>query len=208
MRYLIDGYNLMHAKGLMKSQFRGDGMHRARVSFLDAVVARIGHLDATKTTVVFDAADPPPNRPRQTSYKGLTLVFSVDEENADAALERLIGLESAPKQLAVVSSDRRVREAARRRGALIIEADAFWAGALRRAEQTSSRTLVRKALQPEPERAPPMDASEAEQFEREFAEADRQLADPLRPGNQTPMFLSDEEIRKLEREIQKELWEP
>ena len=171
-------------------------------------MGQLGHLDAVRTTVVFDAADPPANRPVQSSHKGMTLLFAVNEENADAAIERLIAQDSAPRQLAVVSSDRRVREAARRRGATMIEADTFWSGSLKHAEPKALKTPARQALERQTQRAPAMDPEEARQFELQFAEADRQLADPHRPGNQTPLFLSDEEIRQLERDIKNETWEP
>ena len=207
MRFLIDGYNLMHAKGLMQPNFRGDGLHRARLKFLVAVVSRLGPIDVTHTTVVFDAAEPPPNRPASTTYKGLQLVFAIGEENADAAIERMLLIESAPARLMVVSSDRRVREAARRRGSHLLDADAFWAGRLRQAIPFSSDSEPRKS-QASPRRSVKLDPADVRQMELDFAEADRALADQDLPGNLVPRLLRDEEIRRLEREIANEDWEP
>jgi predicted RNA-binding protein with PIN domain len=206
VRYLIDGYNLMHAKGLMQPKFHGNGLHRARTKFLDALLGKLVPLDVAQTTVVFDAAQPPPRRPARDTYKGLAIVYAVGEENADALIERLITQDSSPKHLSVVSSDRRVREAARRRGARPIEADAFWAGSHRRKQQERRPTTSPDADSSDPDRPTSVDSAEASRLAAEFADVDAALADPDLPGNRSPLLLSDEEIRQLEREIENEDW--
>jgi predicted RNA-binding protein with PIN domain len=208
LRYLIDGYNLMHAKGLMQHKFRGDGLHRARLKFLDAVLGQLGPLDTARTTVVFDAALPPRNRPAREEYKGLTVLYAVGEENADAVIERLIEQHSAPKQLAVVSSDRRVREAARRRGSRSVEADAFWVGSHRRSSEETPHVRKRASDSSDTDRPTRVDPAEARRLAAEFAEADRDLAHSDFPGNRSPLHPSDEEIRQIEGEVENEEWSP
>jgi predicted RNA-binding protein with PIN domain len=84
----------------------------------------VKHLDPdvrSRTCVVFDAANPPPDRPTQFQIEGIDVCFAVDYSEADDLLEEMISSHSAPKNLAVVSSDRRVQAAAKRRGSLALE---------------------------------------------------------------------------------------
>src|SRR5438093_12747477 len=109
MRTLIDGYNLMHAVGLLGRRFGPDGFRRARLRFLNDLAAALGPVEAHQTTIVFDAAAPPEHAPRESTHKGLTVLFAVGDENADERIELLIAQHSAPKSLTVVSSAHRVR---------------------------------------------------------------------------------------------------
>src|SRR3954447_14751388 len=126
MLWLIDGYNLMHAAGaaggkeLVPEAFRRKGRR-----FLGELADQLGVERARETTIVFDANSPPADFELETSYKGLTLIFALGDENADARIEQLIGQHSVPKSLTVVSSDRRVRQAATRRKARAIKAEDF-----------------------------------------------------------------------------------
>ena len=70
-----------------------------------------------RTCVVFDATDPPRDRPHRFDIDHMSVRFAVDYAEADDLLEEIIAQHSAPKQLAVVSSDRRIQVAASRRGA-------------------------------------------------------------------------------------------
>jgi len=126
MRHLIDGYNLMYALGLPGKRQGPDGFRKLRTRFLNDLAAALGPVAAHQTTVVFDASDPPGHLPRQSLHKGITVVFAVDDENADERIERLIAAHSSPKLLTVVSSDQRIRQAATRRKARAVTAEVFW----------------------------------------------------------------------------------
>jgi hypothetical protein len=113
MRYLIDGYNLLHAMGVLSGRVGPHGLEKARL----ALLGRLLHLhagDPGRVTVVFDAANAPPGAEREQEYKGVHVLFALREE-ADDVIEALIRRDSAPRQLTVVSDDRRLKEAARRR---------------------------------------------------------------------------------------------
>src|SRR5437763_392064 len=114
MRILIDGYNLMHVAGLMKPRFGPGGLERARRAMLNYLAVALED-QALHTTITFDAFDPPPDAPRQQRFKGLTVIFAERPGDADSVLERMIAADPTPKQLTVVSSDHRVRAAARHR---------------------------------------------------------------------------------------------
>jgi hypothetical protein len=78
-----------------------------------------------RTCVVFDAANPPRDRPAQYLVEGLDVQFAVGYPEADDLLEELIAANSAPKKLAVVSSDGRVQLAAKRRSCTIFDSQAW-----------------------------------------------------------------------------------
>ena len=76
-------------------------------------------------TVVFDASVPPGDFPISSTYRGLRVIFAYGDEDADSRIEYILGHDSSPKSLTVVSSDRRIRDAASRRRARPLTADAF-----------------------------------------------------------------------------------
>jgi uncharacterized protein len=125
MRTLIDGYNLMFADGLPATRPVADAFRKARQRFLDKLVRGLGPFEAAQTTIVFDATDHPSNLPAVTTYKGMTVLFAVDDEDADARIERLIAEHPSPRTLRVVSTDRRIRTATARRKARAMTADEF-----------------------------------------------------------------------------------
>jgi predicted RNA-binding protein with PIN domain len=114
MRYLIDGYNLMFALGLLTKQVGPDSVEPARRRLLEFLLARFGD-DSGRVAVVFDAARAPRHIPAEEYHRGLHIYYALSEE-ADDLIEELIRRESLPQGLSVVSDDRRLREAARRRG--------------------------------------------------------------------------------------------
>lgn len=210
MRYLIDGYNLMywqlagslphHALGVMVPRFGPDGLRRARHRFLNDLAAALGPLEASAATVVFDAARAPEDAARESRHKGMAVVFAVDAEDADERIEQLLARHSNPKALTVVSSDRRLRDAARRRGARPSTADEF-------ATFLASRRSRPSKARPEPsddaerlrQRGP--SAGEARLWLDVFGDLDAELADDRARSNSG---LTDEEIRRLEREVEGE----
>ncbi len=126
MRWLIDGYNVMHAGGKLAPKLSREGFRRARRRFLDDVSATIGPDRAREMTIVFDASAHPGDFSLDAKYKGLSILFALGDENADARIELLIEQHAKPKLLTVVSSDQRIRQAARRSRAKSLTADQFW----------------------------------------------------------------------------------
>jgi predicted RNA-binding protein with PIN domain len=113
--YLIDGYNLLFAHlGTPPKRALSKALERARRRLLDKV--RSGHEgDPTQVTIIFDAAHTPPGAPSELEYHGLHVTFAVHEQRADDLIERLIRTDSAPQRLIVVTDDRHIQRAARRR---------------------------------------------------------------------------------------------
>ena len=114
MAILIDGYNLMHAAGIVGRGLGPRGLERSREALLNFVAASVPPEELSRTTVVFDAENAPPGLPRTVSHEGITVRFATDYDGADSLIEELILADSAPRQLVVVSSDHRLHRAARR----------------------------------------------------------------------------------------------
>jgi predicted RNA-binding protein with PIN domain len=113
--YLIDGYNLLHAMGVMHGRLGPTGLEKARLRLLGLLAGTYTAEEASRVTVVFDAAGAVPGATEVQEHKGIHVRFAVKHPEADDLIEILIGHDSAPKQLAVVSDDHRLQQAARRR---------------------------------------------------------------------------------------------
>ena len=113
---LIDGYNVLSPAA---APTRHDPMwlHRERMQLISRLTKHLPVEVTGRTCVVFDAANPPPDRPDRFEVDGIKIRFAVDHPEADDLLEEIIRGHSSPKQLAVISSDHRVQTAATRRGA-------------------------------------------------------------------------------------------
>ncbi|MEX2122179.1 MAG: NYN domain-containing protein [Pirellulales bacterium] len=132
MSLLIDGYNLMHAAGIIGRGRGPGGFERSRLALLDFVAESIETDEVGKTTVVFDAAGAPRGLPSILTHRGLTVRFAVSYDDADELIEELIEADTAPRRLTVVSSDHRLQRAARRRKAQAIDSDRWYAEVVRR----------------------------------------------------------------------------
>jgi predicted RNA-binding protein with PIN domain len=124
MRYLIDGYNLAHALGVLRGKVPVGAVELARRSLLIRLLQAPG-FRAYATTVVFDAQRAPPGTPAEQRQLGVRLLFALGRQ-ADDLIEELIEADADPRQLTVVSSDRRLREAARRRHARSLRCLEYW----------------------------------------------------------------------------------
>lgn len=124
MHYLIDGYNLLHALGVLPRRAGPGGLEKARRGLLGllhgAFAARSGDV-----TVVFDAAGARPGASGEDLFHGIRVRFAVREEQADDLIEDLIRHDSAPKQLTVVSDDHRIQQAGRRRHCVVLGCGEF-----------------------------------------------------------------------------------
>src|SRR5262245_66096936 len=102
MFYLIDGYNLLHAMGVLRGRVGPQGLEKARGRLLGLLHGAFGD-ESNHVTVVFDAAKAPPGVDEGQDYHGIQVRFAVGEFEADDVIEELIRRASAPKQLSVVS---------------------------------------------------------------------------------------------------------
>jgi len=206
MRWLIDGYNVMHAAGRLGPKLSRAGFRRARRRFLDELSSALGADRARQTTVVFDASVHPGDFEVKTEYRGLAVLFALGDENADARIERLIAGDSNPKTLAVISSDRRIRQAATRRKSRSVTADEFW----ELIDDLKDRRLVKaRPAQPpaKPRPADPATAAvpnDADHWLETFSDVDA-MPEMRQARSTSDALLTDADIAEIERQVQREL---
>jgi uncharacterized protein len=146
MAYLIDGYNLLHAMGVLRGRVGPQGLEKARQRLLGLLLGALG-AEASSATIVFDAAGAPAGAEDEQEYQGIHVRFAVHQEQADDLIEDLIHHDSAPKQLTVVSDDHRLQQAARRRHCPVLGCLDF----LEELDRTRRRQKVKSAQEPEKE---------------------------------------------------------
>jgi uncharacterized protein len=202
MKLLIDGYNLMYATGYLGRRVGAEAFRKERRRFLNEIAGALDPAEAQQTTIVFDASPEFHYLPQETNHEGLAVEFAVDDENADARIEWLIAHHATPKSLTVVSSDRRIRQAAHRRRSQVLTSEDFL-------ERLNLRR-ERRPTEPEP---PPtaedvarehgLSASESAYWQSEFRELsnDTLIVSRLRANRS---MLTDEEIAQIEREVESE----
>jgi uncharacterized protein len=114
MKYLIDGYNLLHALGLLRARAGPGDLLRARLGLLRFLRSALGD-EASSATVIFDADRAPAGLPDTEDYEGIHIRYAVHEPEADDLIEDIIRQQALPHDLAVVSDDHRLQRAAQRR---------------------------------------------------------------------------------------------
>jgi predicted RNA-binding protein with PIN domain len=124
MRYLIDGYNLLYRLGLMRARM-GPGELAGARQRLVSLLMRASGKDAGQICIVFDSAAASAKRAPDRTDQGIDIRFAGRGEAADDLIEDLIRGHSAPKQLSVISDDRRLQRAARRRACRVVGCAAY-----------------------------------------------------------------------------------
>jgi uncharacterized protein len=117
MRYLIDGYNLLFALGLLREKSKQGELKKARTALLQFLHDSFGNAGG-EMTVIFDAAHHPRDQAACCDYEGIHVQFATEGETADDLIESIIKRCQTPAKLTVVSNDRRLLESARRKGCL------------------------------------------------------------------------------------------
>jgi predicted RNA-binding protein with PIN domain len=177
MSLVIDGYNLLHASGILGRGVGPGGLERSRGALLGFLAESLDEQELSQTTVVFDAREAPPGLPRVVQHRGMTIRFAEPGSDADTMIEGLIQADSSPRRLIVVSSDHRLHRAARRRRAKAIDSDKWYAEILRRRIDR----LRRKSPGQKP--AGPPSESEVHFWLRQFGLEDR---DSPAPPSESP----------------------
>ena len=116
LEYLIDGYNLIHALGLVHKRIVPKELERARADLLHFLHERLEPF-AHAITVIFDAKRKPRHVPSEFQEGRILIRYAGRREEADDVIEALLIQHAAPARLIVVSEDRRLRQAAARRHA-------------------------------------------------------------------------------------------
>ena len=145
MAMIVDGYNVLHASRWLGSEWKG--VDRAEFCRLLGSLAR---HSGERIIVVFDALPSQPDVGRAKATD-LEVIYSGHGRTADEAIIKMINVSSGPRDLTVVSSDREIKAAARRRGCKVRAAGEFIKASARqlaraRSKQNSEPTQKQKGL--------------------------------------------------------------
>ena len=152
---IIDGYNLLW---YIRKTF--DHLGSMTDIELSQLVDNYLKLINQKGEMVFDGTGD-----RGTNYhsgtSNLEIIFSGPNTDADTVIESKIKISTARRELTVVSSDRRIRDAAKSSGARSVKSEDFWANLQKR--------ITRKKGVPEPtEKRTGLDQASTEQWLKYF----------------------------------------
>ena len=134
MPFLFDGYNLLRAIQKSDEEFESlieSGLCRILSEYLKRVRDR-GHI-------FFDGIGPP-DKTRLGDLDNLEVYFTGQHTDADTAIEEKIADSTAPKSLIIVSSDRRLLAAGKKRKAVVVKSELFWPEMTRRLENHKKPT--------------------------------------------------------------------
>ncbi len=120
MPYLIDGYNLLHS--ICKVDEELGAISDVQLCY---IISRFLDEVDDKGEIIFDGKGPP-DKDCFDNIKRVEVIFSGMRTDADTVIENKICSSTAPRGLAVVSSDREIRQAARSRKSKTIKSEEFW----------------------------------------------------------------------------------
>lgn len=115
-RLIIDAYNVLHVTGALAPQYAGPGL----ADLADLIAA--SRWGTIRSSLICDG---PGVSVRMKPPGRVEIIFAGPGKDADTLIETIISACSAPRFLAVVSSDRRLQKAAHRRRAGVIASDVF-----------------------------------------------------------------------------------
>lgn len=124
MQYIFDGHNLLFAVRGSGEQFASLSVE-ATTQFLCHILEEYLILKKSRGILFYDG-EGPMDKQFFNGFSRLNVEFSGDYYEADDFVEGEIEASSAPKQLIVVSSDRKIRNTARRRRATSLASLDFW----------------------------------------------------------------------------------
>jgi predicted RNA-binding protein with PIN domain len=132
---IIDGYNLLRAvQNLTEQSFNITDVQLC--SILSEYLYRI----KKKGGIVFDGTGPRDKTAFNNLYN-LEVIFSGSSREADDVIEKLILEDTAPRNLTVVSSDRRIKTAANKKKATAVDCIDFWTEVIKQLEKKKKRQV-------------------------------------------------------------------
>lgn len=120
MPTIIDGHNLLWA--IQNPDEDTSISDTAMCQALDTYFA----ITRDKAEIIFDGIGPP-DKTGLNNLSNLEITFSGRNSDCDSIIEQRILDSTAPSHLTIVSTDRKIRDAAAARKATSVQSDEFWA---------------------------------------------------------------------------------
>jgi len=117
---IIDGHNLLHS--IVKISDEAESINDVQLCW---IISRYLRAIRKQGEIIFDGTGPRDKSPFD-NIANLEVFFAGLGTDADSVIENKIKANTAPKRLTVVSSDRRLRDSARKRRATTVKSQIFW----------------------------------------------------------------------------------
>ncbi len=141
--FIIDGHNLLHS--IHKEDLNSGPIRDVQLCW---IVGRYLKQIDQRGEIIFDGTGPR-DKSEFDNVNYLEVFFAGLGTDADTVIEDKIGANTAPRRLTIVSSDRRLRKAARARKATSVKSEVFWNNIqkqLSRKKTTKEPTAKRQGL--------------------------------------------------------------
>ena len=130
---IVDGYNLLRAVQNLSEQTAG-----VADTQICQIINRYLGITKNRGAIIFDGIGPR-DKSGFNNLASLEVVFSGRSKEADDVIEKLVLINSAPRSLTIVSSDRRIKAAANKRKATAINSIGFWLDMLKTIDKKSKK---------------------------------------------------------------------
>ena len=117
---IIDGHNLLHS--IVKLSEEAESINDVQLCW---IISRYLRAIRKQGEIIFDGTGPR-DKSHFDNIANLEVCFAGLGKDADTVIENKIKANTAPKRLSIVSSDRRLRDAARSRKATAVKSEVFW----------------------------------------------------------------------------------
>ena len=121
MTVFVDGYNLIFAAARSLPGFDMKQTEAAR----EALLAKFRSLRSDRVVVFFDGGPDAAHLPRRQMARGMEVLFSDAQSDADSDIKAAIAHEANPRAVVVVTSDAAIRRLVERYGATVTDSAAF-----------------------------------------------------------------------------------
>jgi predicted RNA-binding protein with PIN domain len=117
---IIDGHNLLHS--IVNISEEAESINDVQLCW---IISRYLRAIRKQGEIIFDGTGPR-DKIHFDNIANLEVCFAGLGKDADTVIENKIKANTAPKRLSIVSSDRRLRDAARARRATAVKSEVFW----------------------------------------------------------------------------------
>ncbi|MHC4655898.1 MAG: NYN domain-containing protein [Planctomycetota bacterium] len=117
---IIDGHNLLHS--IVNISEEAESINDVQLCW---IISRYLRAIRKQGEIIFDGTGPR-DKSHFDNIANLEVCFAGLGKDADTVIENKIKANTAPKRLSIVSSDRRLRDAARARRATAVKSEVFW----------------------------------------------------------------------------------
>lgn len=117
---IVDGYNVINAWPDL-DKLKNDSFEHARLKLIEVMSDYYGSTKK-KITIVFDAHQVKGGREREEVYPGVKVIYTKEDETADALIERIVGKLSKKGRVYVATSDWIEQSVIMQKGALRLSA--------------------------------------------------------------------------------------